>query len=103
DRSGQSLLHVEQRVDHALATGFEDDVEIAAAHRLEPGACRHYALGCMEPDSTPLVDQPGADIFVGLIDISIEELEAQTLRSRLFQQALGLGPRLLDVGPEAGK
>src|SRR6516165_8005841 len=32
----QILPDIEQRIDHALTIGFEDDVEIAAAYRLEP-------------------------------------------------------------------
>src|SRR6266446_6431512 len=68
DRGRKCLLDVEERVDHALAAGFEDDVEISAAHRLEPRTRRHDALARMEPDLAPLVDEPRADIFVGLID-----------------------------------
>src|SRR6185437_1560987 len=58
DGARQHLLGVEQRVDHAGAIGFENDVEIAAAHRLEPRAGRNHALLRMKPDLAPFVDQP---------------------------------------------
>ena len=38
-------------------------------------------------------------IFVGLVDIAVEQLEAEPLGSRLLQQPLRLGARFLDVGP----
>ena len=63
------------------------DVEIAAAHRVEPRAGRHDLLRHLEPDLAPLVDQPGADIFVGLVDIAVEQLEAEALGAGFLQAA----------------
>src|SRR3984893_8350953 len=37
DRGGQILLHIERRGRQAVALGFKDDVEISAAHCVEPG------------------------------------------------------------------
>src|SRR5439155_15584587 len=45
---------------------------------------------------------PCADEFVGLVDATVQELEAQPLGPRLLKQALCFGPRFLDVGPEPG-
>ena len=47
----------------------------------------------------PLVDQPDADIFVGLVDVAVQQLELQVLGPGLLQQALRLGARFFDVGP----
>lgn len=58
DRGGQILLHIERRVDHAVAIGFKADVEISPAHCVEPGARRHHALRHVQPDLAPLVDEP---------------------------------------------
>src|SRR5215472_15559636 len=77
DRAGKDLLDVEQRVDHALTTGFENDVEGAAAHRFEPRAGRHDALRSVEPDLAPFVDEPSPDIFVGLVDIPVQQFETE--------------------------
>src|ERR1700730_16453936 len=37
DRGGQILLHIERRGRQSVAIGFKDDVEISAAHCVEPG------------------------------------------------------------------
>ena len=102
DRGGQRLLQVEQRIDHAVAGRFEHDVEIAVAHRLEPGPGRHDPLLDLQSDLAPLVDQPGRDVFEGLVDIAVEKLEGEPLGPGLLQQPPRLGPRLFDVGPEPG-
>src|SRR5436190_5954352 len=39
---------------------------------------------------------------VPLVDIAVEQLEGQVLRAGFFQQPPCLGPRLLDIRPEAG-
>ena len=41
-------------------------------------------------------------IFVGLVDVAVQQLEAEPLGAGLLQQPLRLGARLLDVGPEPG-
>ena len=40
-----------------------------------------------------------AVIFVGLVDIAVQEFEAEPLGPGLLQQPLRLGPRFLDIGP----
>ena len=80
-----------------------NDIEIAVAHRVEPGTGRHDLLRYMQPDLAPLVDQPGRDVFVGLVDVAVEEFEGEPLGPGLLQQPLGLFPRLLDVGPIASE
>ena len=70
-RAGQFLLHVERRVDDAVARRLDHDIEIAAAQRLVPRARRHRPLGHLQSDLAPFVDQPGADVFVGLIDVAV--------------------------------
>src|SRR6516164_2173277 len=72
------------------------------AHRLDPGTGRDDTLRHVEPDFAPLVDQPGRDIFVGLVDVAVQQLEAEAIGPRLLQQPPRLGPRFLDVGPEPG-
>ncbi|HEV8031867.1 MAG TPA: hypothetical protein VGP42_12695 [Stellaceae bacterium] len=56
----------------------------------------------MQPDLAPFVDEPGADVFVGLVDIAVQQLEGQSLGARLLQQARRLGPGLLEIRPKAG-
>ena len=92
DRFRQEFLDIEQRVDQAMAGGLEHDIEIAAAHRFEPRPGRLDTLGYVQPDLAPLVDQPGRDVFVGLVDIAVEQLEGEPLGPRLLQQAPRLGP-----------
>ena len=78
------------------------DVEVAAAQRLVERAGRQHPLRHLEADLAPLVDHPGGDVFVGLVDVAVHQLEAQALGAGLLQQPPRLGARLLDVGPEAG-
>ena len=85
DRGGQIFLHIERRVDHAVAIGFKDDVEISAAHRVEPGARRHHAPRHVQPDLAPLVDEPNGNLFGGLVDIAVQ---TETLRSDPFNRRL---------------
>ena len=54
-------MHVEQRVDHAIA--------IAVPHRFEPGAGRQDPLRDVKADLAPLVDYPGRVVFVRLVDV----------------------------------
>src|SRR5580693_5521560 len=54
DRGGQILLHIERRVRQAVAIGIKDDVEISAAHCVEPGGpFGHHALCHVQPDLAP--------------------------------------------------
>src|SRR6516162_10647464 len=43
DRAWQIFLRVHQWVDNALTIGLQDDIEIAAAHRLEPDPSAPHA------------------------------------------------------------
>jgi hypothetical protein len=65
--------------------GFKDDVEISAAHYVEPEARRHHALRHVQPDLAPLVDEPNGDVFEGLVDIAVQQFETEPLRSGIFQ------------------
>src|SRR2546426_5038402 len=64
-------------------TLFRSHVEIAAAHVVEPGSGRHHLLGHLEADLAPFVDDKGADVFIGLVDIAVEHLEADRKSTRL--------------------
>jgi len=76
-----------------VAIGFKDDVEISAAHCVEPGGpVGHHALCHVQPDLAPLVDEPSSDVFEGLVDIAVQQLETETLRSGLFQETPPLRP-----------
>ena len=75
DRARLVLADIEHRVDHALAIAFDGDIEAAIAQPLEPRARRQHALGDFDPDLAPLVDQPDAEIFEGLVDAAIEQLK----------------------------
>jgi hypothetical protein len=44
----------------------------------------------VQPDLAPLVDEPSSDVFEGLVDIAVQQLETETLRSGRFQET----PRL---------
>src|ERR1700719_5296229 len=96
----QELADVEERVDDRLAVEVHRYVKGAAAQPFEERTRRQYALRDMEPDLAPLVDQPGGDIFIGLVDVAVQQLELQPFGAGLLQQSLGLRPRFLDVGPE---
>ena len=102
NRGRQYLLHIERRVDDAPAGRLDDDIEIAVAHCVEPRAGRHDLLRHLETHFAPLVDQPGGDVFVRLIDIAVEELEGEPLGAGLLQEAPRLGARFLDIRPIAG-
>src|SRR6266404_2826925 len=98
DRGGLILANVEQRVDDALAITFERHFEIAATQRLEPRAGRRDPLVDLKPDLAPLIDQPGAEVFEGLIDIAVQKLETEPFCARVLQQPPRLGARFLDIG-----
>src|SRR5262249_11536184 len=102
DRGRQISLHVEQWVDHTLAVADDTDVEIPLPERLKPGTGRHHALCHMKADLAPVVDDPGRIVFVRLVDIAVEQLEAEPFGPCVFQQASRLCPRFFDVGPPAG-
>src|SRR6516164_2348807 len=102
DRPGKVALYVERRVRYSVAVGRRDDLEIAAPHCVEPGAGGRHPLRHLDADFLPFIDQPSADIFIGLIDVAVQQLEAEPLGAGLFQQLLRFSARLLDVGPEAG-
>src|SRR5262249_38372986 len=102
DRAGKVALYVGHRGRYSVAVGRRDDLEIAAPHCVEPGAGGRHPLRDLDADFLPFIDQPSADIFIGLIDVAVQQLEAEPLGAGLFQQLLRFGARLLDVGPEAG-
>src|SRR5262245_21039381 len=58
----------------------------------------------VEPDLAPLVDEPDPDRLVGHGHPAVHEREGETLGHPGFlEQALGLGPRFLDVAPVSGE
>ena len=57
----------------------------------------------LEADLAPLIDDPGAAIFVGLINVAVEEFKAKVFRAGFLQQALRFDTRLLDIGRIAGE
>src|SRR5580704_10958428 len=102
DRARQVPLHVEHRVDDALAIAGQDGVEIAAAHCFEIWTCRHHALGDVDTDLAPLVDHPSGIVFIGLVDIAVQQLKAEPFGAGVLQETLRLRTRLLDVGRKPG-
>ena len=102
DRVRQPGLDIDHRVDDAVAIAAGGHLEIATAQSSEPRTGRDDALRDMQADLAPLVDQPDPEVFVRLIDVAVKEFEAEPFSAGLFQQPLRLGPRLVDVGPEAG-
>src|SRR5438309_8340139 len=102
DRAGTVALYVEHRVRYSVAVGRRDDLEIAAPHGVEPGAGGRHSLRHLDADFLPFIDQPSADVFIRLVDVAVQQLEAEPLGTGLFQQLFRFGARLLDVGPEAG-
>ena len=81
---GRYLLRVQHRVDHAVAVGLDHDVEVAGcASPRSHGPVGTHLLRRLHADLAPFVDQPGADVFVGLIDVAVEQLEPQPLLARL--------------------
>ena len=103
DRTRQIRLNVDQRVRHAAAIGLQHDREIAAAHRVGPRSGGHHPLRHLQADLAPFVDEPSPDVFIGLIDVAVQQFETETLGPGLLQQAPGFRPRFLDVGPETGE
>lgn len=89
DRGRQISLHVEQRVNHALAIADDTDVEVALPKRGEPRAGLQHPLRYKQPDLAPIVDDSIGIVFIGLVDIAVQELETEPFRIRLFQQSLG--------------
>src|SRR6516164_6705276 len=87
DRMRQISLDVEQWVDHTVAIAVHGSVEVATAHRFEPGTGRQDALRDMKADLAPLIDHPGCVVFVGLVDVAVHQLEAEPLGPRFVQQA----------------
>ena len=57
-----------------------------------------HPLRHLDADFLPFIDQPSADIFIGLIDIAVQQLEAEPFGVGLFQQLFRFGARLLDIG-----
>jgi hypothetical protein len=96
--SGRIPLHVEHPVDDPLAIPGQDGVEIAAAHCFEIWTCRHHALGDVDADLAPLVDHPSGIVFIGLVDIAVQQLKAELFGASVVQETLRLRTRLLDVG-----
>jgi hypothetical protein len=85
-----------------VAGGFENDIEIAVAHRLEPWPGGQHPLLHLQSNFAPLVDKPGRHVFEGLIDVAVEELEGKPLGPGILQQSPRFGPRLVDIRPEPG-
>ena len=89
DKGGQILLHIERRVRQAVAIGFKDDVEISAAHCVEPeGPVGHHALCHVQPDLAPLVDEPGGDVFEGLVDMRFNNWKLRLSAPASFKRRL---------------
>src|SRR4029077_11249202 len=103
DRSRQIFGAIEQRVDDVLAIAVHDRLEIAVAHGLAEGARLQYALGDLEADLAPFVDDPQPVELVRLVDIAVEQLETQIFLPGFLEQPPRLGARLLDVRPEPGQ
>ena len=82
-----------------MARGLDSDIEVATAQCLVPGATRHRALRYVQPDLAPFIDQPGANVFVRLVNVAVQQLEADPLGAGLLQQAARLRTRLVDVRP----
>src|SRR4029077_2764074 len=101
-RMRQVFADIGDRDVDVLAIALGADIEIAAAQRLEPRPGRQYPLGYVQSDLAPLVDDPDSIIFIGLIDVAVEQFEAEPLGSGFFEQAPRLAPRLLDIGPVTG-
>src|ERR1700730_4083723 len=91
DWARQIFLDVEHRVDDALTIALEGDVETAVAHRLEPWTDRHDALRDVESDLAPLVYEPGADIFEGLVEITVQTARKRAPRPRPL--SIGAAPQ----------
>src|SRR5436305_1644588 len=86
-------------IDDAMAGGLDRDIEVAAAQCFVPRTARHGALGDVQPDLAPFIDQPGANVFVRLVNVAVQQLEADPLGAGLLQQAARLRTRLVDVRP----
>src|SRR5262249_59264888 len=61
---------------------------------------RKPGLRALLSDLAPFVDQPGADIFVGLVDVAVHQLNFEPLDARLFEQTPRLLARFADIRPE---
>ena len=92
NRVRQVFGDIDRRIDHALAVEIDRHIEIGGAQRVVKRAGRDHLLGNLEPDLAPFVDDERADIFVGLVDVTVEQFEAQVFGARFFQEAPCLGP-----------
>ena len=101
-RMRQVFADIGERIDDVLAIALGGDIEVTVAQRFEPRPRRQYPLGYAQSDLAPLVDDPDSIIFIGLIDVAVEQFEAERLGSGFFEQAPRLGPRLLDIRPVTG-
>src|SRR5215470_17507516 len=97
----QKAADVGDRVDDWLASGLQHHREVPAAHRVELGSYWNHSLRGFDADLAPLIDQPGTNYFVGLVDATVEQFELQVLLARLLQQTSSLGTRFLNVGSVA--
>src|SRR5215475_8618928 len=86
----QPTADVSDRIDDVLAIGLQRYGEVAAAHGIKPRARRNHPLCRLNTDLTPFINQPGANQFVGLIHISIEEFESEAFLPGLLEQAARL-------------
>ena len=83
-RMQQIFADIGERIDDVLAIALGADIKISAAQRFEPWPGRYYLLGYVQSDLVPLVDDPDAIIFVRLIDVAVEQFEAEPPRRRLL-------------------
>ena len=83
-RMRQIFADIGERIDDILAIALGRDIEIAAAHRIEPRPGRQHPLRHMQSDLAPLVDDPDSVVFVGLIDIAVQKLEAEPFGTRFL-------------------
>src|SRR4029077_19052997 len=89
DRGGQILLHIERRVRQAVAIGFKDDVEISAAHCVEPGG-PVGTTRCVTCSPILLHSSMSqvATYLKGWSTLRFNKFETETLRSGLFHRRL---------------
>src|SRR5688572_10662616 len=80
------------------------DVEVTALeHRVIGRRLDHLHLH-VQADLPPLIDEPDAQVLVGVRDAAVLEREGKAVgNAGLLQQALGLGPVLCDVTPVTGQ
>src|SRR6266536_403393 len=101
-RRADEARQVQVRLDDKAALEVHGHFEVAALeHRMVGRGLDHLHLD-VEPDLTPLIDEPDAQRLVRVRDSAVLEREREAVRHpRLAQEALGLGTVGGDVAPEA--